>query len=174
MSKETSKETASVVIRYDVFEKTGDLPLDEEWLLQKAREAMANSHSPYSNFTVGAAVRLEDGTIMAGSNQENASYGVTICAERTVLAFAGAQGHMKDVRKLAVIGTGREVETTAPVMPCGACRQFIKEVEDMGGQPITIVTSGATGPIFRFQGIDSLLPLGFGPKDLGLAPSEMK
>lgn len=142
------------------------LPEDEQRLLETARQAMTTSYSPYSEFTVGAAVQLEGGDIIKGSNQENASYGLTMCAERTALFTVGATGRKKDVRKIAVVGTGKNFETTKPVTPCGACRQVIKEYEDLSGGPITILMAGQTGPTYRIKGIDSLLPFAFGPKDL--------
>lgn len=167
MNKE-KVERAVIEVQYDIFQSPDDLPEGERNLLEQAVLAMQNAHSPYSDFMVGAAVELEDGTVVTGSNQENASYGLTICAERSTLATIGSMGRHKDVRTIAVVGTGRTFNTTEPVTPCGACRQFIKEFEDLSGRPLTIITSGKEGQIYRFQGIDNLLPFGFGPKDLNL------
>lgn len=160
---------ATITIKYEIFSAQEELYEDERLLLQNAREAMANAHSPYSRFDVGAAVKLNDGSVVVGNNQENAAYPSGLCAERTALFYVGTQGKGNEVQKLAVIGTGKDFETTAPVMPCGGCRQVIKEYQDLSGQPIVILASGATGDIYRFSGgIDDLLPLGFGPKDLGI------
>ena len=168
MSPKETKETQVIKIQYEIFKSPEDLPEDEKELLEAARQAMETAHSPYSQFKVGAAVRLVDGTIVTGSNQENASYGLTNCAERSALFAVGSLGRKNEVWEIALIGTGRNFETIQPITPCGACRQVIKEYEDLAGKPLIILTSGAKGPIFRFTGIDSLLPLGFGPKDLNL------
>jgi cytidine deaminase len=159
-------ENINLYINFEKFDSLDELPLDEQKLVNSAREAMAHAHSPYSNFTVGAAIALEDGEIVLGSNQENASYGMTICAERSALVTVGSQGRQQDIRKLAVMGTSRDFETNEPVPPCGACRQFMKEYEDLAGEPLVILVTGSTGPIHRFVGIESLLPFAFGPKDL--------
>lgn len=163
------KEAARFEIKYDIFASPDDLSKEERTLLVQARQAMQNAHSPYSDFMVGAAVELKDGSIVLGSNQENASYGLTICAERSALVTVGSMGRHKDVKAIAVVGTGRKFNTTQPVAPCGACRQFLKEFEDLSGSPLTIFTAGVEGPIYRFEGIDKLLPFGFGPNDLKLA-----
>lgn len=169
MSPKETKETQVIKIQYEIFKSPEDLPEDERELLEAAKQAMETAYSPYSNFKVGAAVRLEDGRIIVGSNLENASYGLALCAERAALSAANSQGRMKDVRKIAVIGTGRSFESTEPVTPCGGCRQWIKEFEDQAGKPIIIITSGVRGPIHRYpKGIDSLLPSAFGPRDLNL------
>lgn len=160
--------TLSLTLRIEVFAGSEALPADEQELVAAAREAMSTSHSPYSHFTVGAAVRLRDGTIVTGSNQENASYGLTMCAERSALFAVGSQGRKGDVTKIAIIGTGADFETTEPVSPCGGCRQVIKEYEDLSGKPLVIIMSGSKGRVYRVEGIEGLLPLSFGPRDMGV------
>lgn len=160
------RETIQYSINFEKFDSIEELSIDEQTLLTSAREAMANAYSPYSNFVVGAALGLKNGEVIIGSNQENAAYGSTICAERSALVAAGSLGHKDDIQKIAVIGTSREFQTTEPVTPCGACRQVIKEYEDLSGQELVILLSGENGPIRRFVGIESLLPFAFGPKDL--------
>jgi len=154
---------------FDVYTSLDEVLSEEKRLMEKAKEAMQSAHSPYSDFMVGCAVELANGDIVLGSNQENAAYGSTICAERSALMTVGSMNRHSDVRKIAVMGTGRTFETSSPVTPCGACRQVIKEFEDLGGAPITFLMSGAKGDIYRMVGIDSLLPFGFGPKDLNLS-----
>ncbi|QQG47325.1 MAG: cytidine deaminase [Candidatus Woesebacteria bacterium] len=159
-------ESIQLTIDFEKFDSIEELPQDEQLLITSAREAMNNAHSPYSHFTVGAALGMKNGDIVIGSNQENAAYGSTICAERSALVAAGSLGRKEDIRKLAVIGTSKDFQTSAPVTPCGACRQVIKEYEDLSGEPLVILITGETGPIHRFVGIESLLPFAFGPKDL--------
>lgn len=104
--------------------KRTKLDKDLEKLYDKAYEAYLNSYSPYSKFKVGAAVLLKNGEIIQGTNIENGSYGLTICAERCALFSTYAQGFRKfDIDKLMIIGN-----TEAPISPCGACRQVILEL----------------------------------------------
>lgn len=156
-------------IRIEEYSSFEELPEDERLLLQSAREALPMAHSPYSDFMVAAALQLNDGEIITGNNVENAAYGDTICAERSALVKANSMGRKRDINKIAVIGTGGNFDTESPVTPCGSCRQVMNEFEQLSGKPFTIIMSGAKGPIYRMEGIESLLPFGFGPKDLGLA-----
>ncbi len=95
-----------------------------EKLLQASRDAMKNSYSPYSNFKVGAAALLKNGEIISGCNVENASYGLSNCAERTTIFMVYALGYTKeDIKAFAVSGATRE-----PIAPCGACRQVLSEL----------------------------------------------
>lgn len=147
------------------------LPLDEQELLRLAYKARETAYAPYSHFKVGAALLLSDGTVVGGSNVENASYPLTICAERSAIATANALGKVKDIQKIAVMGSADLRVNEDPVTPCGACRQVINEFEQYSPAPYIIIMSGTEGksPIWRVNGIAELLQKGFGPKDLGLA-----
>ena len=124
-------------------------------MLAAAREARKNAHAPYSRFAVGAAVRLTDGSIITGANFENASYGLSLCAETVALACANAQGRLADIEALAVAGGD------APVTPCGRCRQVLLEAEQVARRPISIYcTSAADGPFQKFS-LAELLPHAF-------------
>ena len=90
-------------------------------LIKKALKARENSYSPYSQFAVGAALEAEDGTIYTGCNVENASYGLSVCAERTALVKAVSEG-AKKFKRLAIVA-----DTEKPVTPCGMCRQMLME-----------------------------------------------
>lgn len=127
----------------------------EEQLLAAAREAMKNAHAPYSRFAVGAAVRLTDGTIVTGANFENASYGLSLCAETVALASANAQGRLADVEALAVAG-GK-----TPVTPCGRCRQILLEAEQVAKRPISIYCAPAAEGSIEKYSLSELLPHAF-------------
>lgn len=131
-----------------------ELPED---LLQAARAAKEHAYAPYSHFAVGAALRLADGRIVAGCNVENASYGLSCCAERTAVFSAVAQGARVFREILVLADTGR------PVPPCGACRQVLAEFLPPEA-PVWLV--GRDGAHAR-KTVGELLPLAFGPKDLG-------
>lgn len=121
-------------------------------LLGRAREAASRAYCPYSGFAVGAAVRVAGGEVFAGANVENASYGLTICAERVALAAAASQGH-RAVEVLVLY-----TPTQHPVSPCGACRQVLWEF----GREATVVAF-CDGPEWRVSTAAELLPSAFGP-----------
>lgn len=163
----------SLSIDYQIFEDSSSLPPDEQELVKQAREAMKTSYSPYSTFCVGCALGLKDGSIITGSNQENAAYGPTNCGERSALFAMGSQGKKDQLKKLAVIArpaasldTAVPLENELPGTPCGTCRQVIKEYETLSGEKTVILCVLNTDRIMRFEGIDSLLPFAFGPEVL--------
>ncbi|HEY9579284.1 MAG TPA: cytidine deaminase [Rhizorhapis sp.] len=149
----------------------------EDELLAAARNAMKNAYAPYSRFAVGAAVRLTDGSIVVGSNFENVSYGLSICAETVALASANAQGRLADVEALAVAGgiiqPDGSISGHDPVRPCGRCRQILHEAEHAAERPISIYCASAEdGPVERHS-VAELLPYPFGPSDLGIKASQI-
>ncbi|MDP4011335.1 MAG: cytidine deaminase [Candidatus Roizmanbacteria bacterium] len=156
-----------------IFPSQSDLPDDEKNLCIEARAAMKYSYSPYSNFRVGAAVLLEDGTIVQGSNQENAAYGPTNCAERSAMFTIGSMGKQDQIRKIAVIARpASDMNTPVPLekevsgSPCGICRQVMKEYESLSGQKWVILIIQNSDRVFRIEGVDILLPFAFGPNSL--------
>lgn len=138
-----------------------ELPEADRALVEAAREATRRSYAPYSHFSVGAAARLEDGTVVTGSNQENAAYPSGLCAERTTLFYAGAHHPELAVECLAIAARNAQgAFTDLPVTPCGACRQVMLETEQRFGRPMTLLMSG-TEEIYRINGVQHLLPFAF-------------
>jgi cytidine deaminase len=138
-----------------------ELTPNEQHLLQLAIEATGRSYAPYSKFCVGAAVRLDNGIELAGSNQENAAYPSGLCAERTALFYAGAQYPDVPVRMLAIAARGTDGELTEePTGPCGACRQVIIESETRADSPIRILLYSKKY-VYVIDGIRPLMPLTF-------------
>jgi len=129
-------------------------------LVDAAREAMANSYSPYSKFRVGAALRFADGSVVTGTNIENASYGLTLCAETVAIAKAMDAGQRGGLKAVAVIGDAAEVIT-----PCGRCRQVLNELADLGGTDPVIWCAGGDDVVETK--LSELLPRAFGPGHLG-------
>ena len=144
-----------------VFENLEELPKEVAFLMQKAVEARDNAYAPYSNFNVGAAILLDNGEIITGSNQENASYPSGLCAERTAIYYAGSQFPNAKIVKMAISATSRTKPTTSPIPPCGACRQAIAEYEIKQETPIEIYFMGETGAIAKSASLANLLPLVF-------------
>lgn len=130
-------------------------------LIDAAREATHRSYSPYSHFSVGAAARLADGTVVCGSNQENAAYPSGLCAERTTLFYANSRYPDQAVKTLAIAARNEQGNfLDEPIPPCGACRQVMLETETRYQQPMRILLYGEKG-IYEMQRVGDLLPLSF-------------
>lgn len=149
---------------YTVYDDERELAVHEvadAELLQQAHEATHNSYAPYSKFHVGAAARLANGVIVKGNNIENAAYPSGLCAERVTLFAAQAQYPDVPVVALALTACSEITEVTEPVAPCGACRQVMVETEQRSGRPMKIICQGHTGPVFVFDGVETLMPFVF-------------
>lgn len=131
-------------------------------LVNAAKKATDGSWSPYSGFKVGAALLLDDGTVVTGSNQENAAYPSGLCAERTALFSAGHNHPGKAVTALAIAARNGNGYTPQPITPCGACRQVLAETEQRGGRPIRYILYGTRGTMVIEGGTDAILPFCFG------------
>jgi cytidine deaminase len=140
--------------------------------LEAAIEALGLSYNPYSGFAVGACLVMADGTQVTGTNVENAAYGPTICAERSAVVRANAMG-MRLFRGIAITGrmaTVADADADALVAPCGVCRQVLFEMTDLGGpdhDPWVLLGSPSRSAV-EVTTIRALLPLAFGPSDLGV------
>lgn len=145
----------------NVYDTLDELPEDVIALMKQASEARDKSYSPYSNFSVGAALLLENNEVITGSNQENASYPSGLCAERTAIFYAGAQYPDVKIIRMAIIAGSRQKLTDQPIPPCGACRQSIAEYEIKQNSPIEIFFMGETGKVARSHSLANLLPLVF-------------
>ena len=145
--------------------------MNRDQLIDAAREAAKNAHAPYSGFGVGAALLMTDGSVVTGCNFENASYGLSLCAETVALASANAAGRLRDVAEVAVIGgmiAADGLTGTSPVSPCGRCRQVLNEAAQLGGRDLLIHCGAAEGDAVATYRLSELLPHAFGPADLGL------
>ena len=138
-----------------------ELSAQDREVVDAARKATANSYAVYSGFNVGAAVRLAGGTIVTGTNQENAAYPSGLCAERTTLFWANSQYPDNAVEVLAIAARTADGELDRPIPPCGACRQVILETEKRYNTPVRIILYGAKECYVVEDGIKALLPLSF-------------
>lgn len=155
---------------YKTAESIDALELRDAALYREALEAMNSAYAPYSKFYVGAAVELENGVIVRGSNQENIAYPSGLCAERVAVFAAASKYPGVKMRALAIVASYRgEKADPAPanheksdsVTPCGACRQVITEYERLLGSPIRIITGGENGTVIVLDSAEALLPLVF-------------
>jgi cytidine deaminase len=139
-----------------------------ERLIEAARSAAANAWAPYSHFSVGAALLMSDGSVVTGANVENASYGLSLCAETVAVAKASADGRMRDVVAVGVVGGMRGKDGIEPILPCGRCRQILNEAAQAGRRDLKVWCSGLTGGPIAEYSLSELLPHAFGPANLGI------
>ena len=153
----TSKE---IKIAYQEFGSLGELAPKDRELAEAAIKATEGSYAPYSRFNVGAAVRLDSGLIVKGSNQENAAYPSGLCAERTAMFYASATYPESAMTDIAITASQGGVLCDNPATPCGACRQVMAQYQTKGGKPMGILLVGGK-KIWKFEKVDDLLPLIF-------------
>ena len=149
-----------ITIRYKEYEST-ELSELQTTLISHSEKAQVSSHSPYSNFRVGAAILLESGEIVLGSNQENAAYPSGLCAERTALFYANSMHPESNVICLVIVAGSINKINETPIAPCGGCRQVISEFENKQNSPIGTYFMGEKGKIVFSNSIDNLLPFKF-------------
>lgn len=147
----------SIKIGFGTFD---ELSADDQHLIQTAIAATENSYSPYSRFQVGAALRLANGKEVMGANQENAAFPSGLCAERSAIFTAQSNYPDQPVTALAIAARNEHGLMHDPIVPCGACRQVILEIEDRYKQPIRILLYG-TGGVYVINTVKELLPLHF-------------
>lgn len=149
-----------LTIDYTDYDSVEEMSPEDRALVAAAIEAQQGSYSPYSHFAVGAALRLEDGTVVKGANQENAAYPAGLCAERTAMFAAAANHPGKAFDTLAIVGSDHGVMCDDPATPCGECRQVMAEYQTKGGRPLKVILVGAK-KIQKFSKVDDLLPFIF-------------
>lgn len=157
--------TKNISFSYQLFEKPEELNPDDRELIFAARETALNAYAPYSNFKVGAAVRLASGVIVRGTNIENAAFPSGICAERSALSNAVSNWPHDKVIAMAISALTEYGPTEDPVAPCGNCRQMIGEEELRNENQIRIILSGKN-KTYIIESISFLLPLQFNNKNL--------
>lgn len=147
--------------------KYEDLDLSQKQLLDSATRVMETAYNPYSNFYVGAALLTTDGEIYSSSNVENAAYGSTICAERGAIMKANSAGK-RTFTKIAINARGENFETKEVISPCGSCRQMLNEIAQISESDLEIIMSTTKQNKIVISTISELLPMAFGPRDLGI------
>ncbi|HWR94232.1 MAG TPA: cytidine deaminase [Flavobacterium sp.] len=151
---------------FSSYDSKLELPIDVQNLMVEAIAIRKKAYAPYSNFKVGAAILLDNGKIILGSNQENAAYPSGLCAERVAIFQAGSLYPDSKILKIAISAASDTSTTTEPIPPCGACRQSIAEFEIKQNTPIEIYFMGEEGLIYKSDSLKNLLPLLFDKKFL--------
>ena len=152
--------------QYEVYNDISELDEKDAWLLTEARSVTEQAYAPYSNFHVGAVAMLENGEIVAGTNQENASYPVGICAERVLLGSVATIHPNVPVISIAISYSSDEVKSDHPISPCGMCRQSLLEYETRTKHPIRLILSGQEGKVYIINTAKFLLPFAFTSDEL--------
>lgn len=151
---------------YEVYNDISELKKEDAELLTKARAVTKQAYAPYSNFFVGAVAELSNGEIVTGTNQENASYPVGICAERVLLGNAATLYPGISIDTMAISYDSKEVKSDHPISPCGMCRQSLLEYETRTKKPIRLILAGQEGRIFIVNTVHYLLPFAFNSSEL--------
>ena len=159
-------EKQQLQITINSYDSIHELEDADAWLLEEAREVTAQAYAPYSRFQVGAVIRLVNGEIIAGTNQENASFPVGLCAERVALSAAAAIYPNVAIDTIAVSYHSLEGDSSTPISPCGICRQTLAEYEMRQDTPIRLILGGLQGKVLIIDNATDLLPLGFSQTDL--------
>ncbi|MBL0103372.1 MAG: cytidine deaminase [Bacteroidetes bacterium] len=148
------------------YDNQDELPEEDRNLIQEAKASMNKAYAPYSHFHVGAAILLDNGIILRGNNQENASYPIGLCAERVAIFAAGANYPNVKIKALAITANSDHFHVNKPITPCGACRQAIAEYEHRYQQDIRLIMTGESGKVLVADTISNFLPYQFNADDL--------
>lgn len=152
-------------LRYKEYADISECPPSWQELILEAKSAMQKAYAPYSKFKVGAAVLLDNGIVVQGNNQENASFPMGSCAERVAVHYAGATYPQAKITAIAIVASNESGILKSPISPCGACRQILLESEQHSKQKITVILHG-TDYTQVLPNAHSLLPLSFGSNTL--------
>ena len=153
-------KTLNLEINYTEYSSLDEMSAEDQELARAATKAQKTSYAPYSKFNVGAAVRLDDGTIVKGSNQENSAYPSGLCAERTAMFSANATYPGRAMVGIAIAGGFEGGIDNAPCSPCGACRQVMAEYQTLGKRNMAVIMVGAS-KIWKFEKVEDILPFIF-------------
>ena len=149
-----------IQISYQEYKSIDEMNPEDRELAAEAIKAMQGAYAPYSHFHVGAAVRMSNGQIVRGANQENAAFPSGLCAERTAMFAAGARYPDKDMQSIALAGGVMGRLGSQPATPCGACRQVMAQYQAKSGKPMSVIMISAD-KVWRFEKVDDILPLIF-------------
>jgi len=149
-----------ITITYNEY-SAEELSAWQENLIEKSIESQSSSYSPYSQFKVGAAILLDDNSIVLGSNQENAAYPSGLCAERVAIFSCGVIHPSKTIKAIAISASTDKFDLNELLAPCGACRQSMLEFEHKQGENIKVLLKGFNGQVVEFSAVSDLLPIPF-------------
>jgi cytidine deaminase len=155
-----------IQIDVEEYASISELPEADAQLLELAVKSIDTAYAPYSHYRVGAALRLSNGKIISGNNQENAAYPSGLCAERVAMFYAKSQFPDKNIESIAIAARSDDFIIQEAVAPCGACRQVMAEYQSHQNSSIRVIMKGEKGSILAVKAIDDLLPLLFHAEEL--------
>jgi cytidine deaminase len=159
-------EKKNIQFDISVYKSVDELTAEDKMLITAARASTKLAYAPYSHFHVGAVAMLNNGEMVNGSNQENAAYSVSVCAERTLLSSDSLLFPQIPIKTMAIAYHNINGKSDVPISPCGVCRQSMIEYQDRANQSIRLILSGMEGEVFIVDSASSLLPLSFRGKVL--------
>lgn len=155
-----------IKFKLQVFASAAELSASDAALVRAAKKSLTAAYAPYSHFRVAAAILLENGEVVTGANQENASFPAGICAEGTALSVASSLYPGVPVKKIAITAKSQTNKTDHPIAPCGICRQRLLEYEYRFNTNIEIIMTGEEGEVYSVKTVKDLLPLNFSGLEL--------
>ena len=150
---------------YELLSDWKDLSIEDQVLVDKAYDALETAYAPYSEFKVGASVRLDNDVIIIGSNQENAAYPSGLCAERVALFHIGSNYPKQSIKTICIVAKGDLLPLNKLLSPCGGCRQVMLESENRQQNKIKVIIVNQDNRTMVIPSVIDLLPFGFGSKD---------
>lgn len=153
-------------VELSVYSSVDELPNNDRELVERAKKVSKNAYAPYSQFYVGAAIRLSSNQIIEGSNQENMAYPSGMCAERVAIYYANSYHSEEEIETIAVTAFAKKFDVNHPISPCGACRQSMAEYELKQKKPIRLIMTGETGEVYVAESIETILPFMFNEIEL--------
>lgn len=159
-------EEGRIEVLFTKYSSLEQLSTSDNLLIDKAKKLAKSAYAPYSGFRVASVALMNDGIFVQGTNQENASYPIGLCAERVLLAAASSIAPGQGINTIAITYESDTVNTSSPVAPCGICRQSLLEFESRFNLPMRVLLVGEQ-EVFEFKSASDLLPLGFTPRHLG-------
>ena len=156
----------NIQFNIEEYDSVNALPQADLRLMEYAEKAISKAYTPYSHYRVGAAIRLSNGEIFTGNNQENAAYPSGLCAERVALFYAKSQQPDETIEAIAITARSDDFIIREAVSPCGGCRQVMAEYQIQQSSPIRVIMKGEKGPVLAINSIEELLPLMFHAEEL--------
>lgn len=153
-------------ICFEEYATISELKSEDHVLLMSAIDSIKNAYAPYSQYYVGAALKLKNGEVIIGNNQENVAYPSGLCAERVAIFYASSKYPDMEVESIAITAKAKNFKIKEVVAPCGACRQVLAEYEMKQNKPIRIILQGDGGKVLVFNSIEDILPLMFQAEEL--------
>ena len=150
-----------ITINYREYNHWNELNSEDIELIENAFKVSLDAYAPYSNFHVGASLRMEDSSIILGSNQENIAYPSGLCAERVALFYAGAIYPNLKIKKICVVAKGDLIPVENYISPCGSCRQVMAESQNRQNEPIQIILVSQNNRVLVFHSVSDLIPFMF-------------